>query len=163
VAKWTEAAIRAHYRKAKRRGWIPHFLEGARLTGERVEVLMAVASRESNMENIRGDFRNGRYNGYSLMQLDVGSHPQWIASGAWQDVRQAVIKGAEALREKRRQILRNEGRRVEYGPKNRRRVFVGSTVGIDLDWVALAAYRRVTRIAGRRGATTAATCSSAPR
>jgi hypothetical protein len=140
VAKWTEDAIRAHYRKAKRRGWIPYFVEASRATGERVEVLMAVASRESNMENIRGDFRNGRYNGYSLMQLDIGSHPVWIRSGAWQDVRSAVLKGAQALAEKRAQIRRNQGRHVQYGPRNRRRVFVGSVVGIDEDRTALAAY-----------------------
>jgi hypothetical protein len=103
--RWTEADLKRQFRYAKQKGWIPYFRASAASIDEPPELLLAIASRESNVKNIKGDLRNGRYNGYSLMQLDIGSHPAWIASGAWKDVRQAIQKGAEAYAEKRQQIL----------------------------------------------------------
>lgn len=66
---------------------------------------MAVASRESNMSNIKGDFHDDAYHGFSLMQLDINSHRVWIEAGKWQDVRAAIDKGCAALAEKRDQIV----------------------------------------------------------
>ena len=39
------------------------------------------------------------------MQLDINSHREWIESGAWQNVEQAIDRGARALKEKRDQIV----------------------------------------------------------
>src|SRR5687768_1418558 len=89
---------------AKLRGWIPYFQAAAEKHGFSTSDLMAIASRESNLKNIKGDFHDGQYHGFSLMQLDIRSHREWIHSGKWQDVETAIHKGAEALAEKRAQI-----------------------------------------------------------
>lgn len=91
---------------AKLRNWIPYFQKSAANHGFTTADLMAIASRESNMKNIKGDFHDNQYHGFSLMQLDIRSHREWIESGKWQDVQTAIEKGAAALAEKRAQILK---------------------------------------------------------
>jgi hypothetical protein len=41
------------------------------------EILMAIASRETNMRNIIGDGGHG----YGIMQIDDRSFPEWCNSG----------------------------------------------------------------------------------
>src|ERR1041385_3790661 len=102
----TRKELKAQYEQAKLRGWIPYFQSAARMYKFAVADLMGIASRESNMKNIKGDFHDGQYHGFSLMQLDIRSHREWIESGQWQDVQTAILKGAQALAEKRDQILK---------------------------------------------------------
>lgn len=110
---WTRRDLERQFAYAKAQGWLAHFKSSAEATGFDTAELMAIASRETNMRNIKGDFRAGVWHGYSLMQLDIGSHAAWISSGAWQDVKQAIQKGAEALAEKRAEIRRNLGKLVK--------------------------------------------------
>jgi hypothetical protein len=98
--------LQNQYEYAKLRGWIPYFINAAAKHGFSIADLMGIGSRESNMKNIKGDFHDGQYHGFSLMQLDIRSHREWIESGKWQDVATAIDKGAEALAEKRDQILK---------------------------------------------------------
>jgi hypothetical protein len=102
----TRKELKAQYEQAKLRGWIPYFQSAARMYKFAVADLMGIASRESNMKNIKGDLHDGQYHGFSLMQLDIRSHREWIESGQWQDVQTAILKGAQALAEKRDQILK---------------------------------------------------------
>jgi uncharacterized protein (DUF697 family) len=94
------------YNRAKRNGWLKMFRDSADKYGFTTEDVMGVSSRESNMQNIKGDFRDGIYNGFSLMQLDIHSHRKWIESGKWQDVASAIDRGCMALAEKREQIIK---------------------------------------------------------
>lgn len=101
-----KSILKPQYEQAKLRGWIPHFAKAGQNHGFATADLMAIASRETNMKNIKGDFRDGYFHGFSLMQLDIDSHREWIESGKWQDVATAIEKGAAALAEKRAQIVR---------------------------------------------------------
>lgn len=105
--------IAHQYNRAERLGWIPFFREHAAAYGFRTEDILAIASRESNLQNIKGDYHDGAYHGYSLMQLDIGSYRAWIKSGKWEnDVSGAIKKGCEALAEKRDQIEKASKQKV---------------------------------------------------
>lgn len=140
MSNWTVADLRRQYSSAKANGWIPFFVAAAATIPDEnfdAATLMGVASRETNMRNIRGDFRGGVYHGYSLMQLDIGSHKEWIESGAWKDVRQAIEKGASALDEKRRGIVEGQGRPL----RARAGSFTGPVITPDeIKHTSLAAY-----------------------
>jgi hypothetical protein len=64
--------------------------------------LIAIASRESNMEQKIGDNQNG----YSVMQIDRRSFPIFVASGKWRDPAQAIDMGAKVLDSKRTELRR---------------------------------------------------------
>jgi hypothetical protein len=102
-------AIKIHFRRAVNAGWVDHFKNAAAGFGFPVEVLMAIASRETNMRNIVGDVRNGLPHGYGLMQVDIGSFPNWCKSGAWKDPAQSILKGTEILAGKRNWLANNVG------------------------------------------------------
>jgi hypothetical protein len=104
MAKFTKAELKKEYQRAKSLDWIPAFIEAANDKNFPPEVLMGIASRETNMENIKGDFRGGIYHGYGICQIDIGSYPDWIKSGAWHNPIEGIKKGAEVLAEKRRRL-----------------------------------------------------------
>src|SRR4051794_19622397 len=97
--------LKTQFEYAKLRGWIPYFVAAGAKHGFSTADLMGIASRESNLKNVKGDFHDGQYHGFSLMQLDIRSHREWIESGKWQDVESAIHRGAAALAEKRTQIV----------------------------------------------------------
>lgn len=116
------------YNRAKQNGWIESFKLAANQYKFLVEDVMGIASRESNMKNIAGDFHDGKAHGFSLMQLDIGSHKAWIESGAWKDANKAIYKGVEALAAKRDIIVKaskqssavikfRSGKTVRFTPK----------------------------------------------
>jgi hypothetical protein len=122
MAKFTKAELKKEYQRAKANDWIPAFIEAANDKKFPPEVLMGIASRETNMENIKGDFRGGIYHGYGLMQIDVGSYPDWIKSGAWHNPLEGIKKGAEVLAEKRREVAnaaKASGQRLTEGALER--------------------------------------------
>jgi soluble lytic murein transglycosylase-like protein len=90
------------YDRAKAAGWLPYFQASAATHGFGPDLLMAIASRETNMRDIKGDFRGGVYHGYSLMQVDIGTDPAfchaWVAD---QNVDQSIERGAQILAGKR--------------------------------------------------------------
>lgn len=104
--------IKQHFEKALQKGWIKFFAAAALKYDFPLALVMAIASRETNMSNIKGDFRkskhfpNGGYHGYGIMQVDVGTDPGWIASGAWQRVDEAIMHGTKILDSKRDELNR---------------------------------------------------------
>ena len=90
----TEAQLEHQYQSAKREGWIPDFSDAG--YGVSAEVLMGVASRETNMQNIIGD----RGHGHGIMQIDDRSFPHWCATQKWRDVGEGIKMGAFVLRSK---------------------------------------------------------------
>lgn len=91
------SGLKLQYNYAKSQGWLIHFANAAAKFGHTTADLMAIASRESNIKNIIGD--NGH--GYSLMQLDIRSYPEFCKSGKWKDAEASIFKGASALAAKR--------------------------------------------------------------
>jgi len=69
-----------------------------------VELLLAIGSRETNLDpqyqSHPGDFGHG----FSMWQIDIRSFAEWIKTGAWRDVGAAVMKAAEILDSKRSAI-----------------------------------------------------------
>jgi hypothetical protein len=95
----SELGLRSQFNRAKAAGWLPFFMSGD--YGMRGPILMGIASRESNLSQVVGDYGlDGRPNGFSLMQIDKRSYPEWVASGKWKDVGTAVKMGAFVLRSK---------------------------------------------------------------
>jgi hypothetical protein len=102
--------IKQEFDAAVAAGWLPAFEKAAQTYNLPVALLMAIASRETNMCNIEGDFYEGQYHGYGLMQIDIGSFPDWVKSGAWTSPAESIAKGAEVLDGKRAEIEQGQGK-----------------------------------------------------
>lgn len=70
------AAVRRHFAVAQRNNWLPLFAEASRDYGVPVEILLAIASRETSMGTfgLRADGSNGR-GMVGIMQLNRRYHP----------------------------------------------------------------------------------------
>jgi hypothetical protein len=102
--------VKQHYEKAKQRGWIPFFIAAGKKYNFEPALLMAIASRETNMSNILGDHRyNARlgrivWNGYGIMQVDINTDETWCLSGKWKNVDEAIMHGTHILDGKRNEL-----------------------------------------------------------
>lgn len=98
--------ISQHFEKALQRGYIPLFEAAATRYDFPTSFLMALASRETNMTNMKGDFRGGIYHGFGIIQVDIGTAREWCESGKWQDVGEAIMKGTSILAGKRNELVK---------------------------------------------------------
>ena len=119
---------------AKTEGWLPFFAKSGADYDFEPALLMAIASRETNMRNIIGDGGHG----YSLVQIDVRSFPDWCHSGAWHNVASAIDMGAHVLDGKRTQIGHGVGQAFAIGGQH----FIGAhfPTTADLIHVSVACY-----------------------
>jgi len=131
---WRPRDIKIQFERARRNGWDAHFAHAAHDYDFTVSVLMAVASRETNMQNIVGDGGHG----YGIMQIDDRSFPDWCHSGIWKDVHAAILKGAQVLDSKREAIRAGQGKRLRVGDKS----YVGAQIASNADLlrISLASY-----------------------
>jgi len=111
------AYVAQQFAYAKAQGWLPFFAASASRFHIAPAVLMAIASRETNMRNIVGDGGHG----YGVMQIDDRSFPDWCHSGAWGQPAASIDKGAEVLAGKCLQISHGVGQRLSVGGRQ----FVG--------------------------------------
>jgi Transglycosylase SLT domain len=84
--------------RARNNGWIPFFSEAAQKFNFSLPLLIAIASRETNIKNIIGDSGHG----HGIMQIDDRSFPDFTNSDRAKDPRQNILKGGEVLSGKRR-------------------------------------------------------------
>lgn len=101
---WTPADLEKQYRNAALRGWIHYFRKAGMTYGFDASFLLAIASRETNVQNIMGDWRDGSYRGYGLMQIDVGTDPAFCAKWRPEQVDGSIERGAAILAVKRKQL-----------------------------------------------------------
>ncbi len=134
VANWTKSDLQRQFQAAKTRGWLPHFQKAAKDYEFPPELLLGIASRETNMKNIVGDGGHG----YGVMQIDDRSYPDWCHSGGWKDVNACIQKGALVLDGKREQIRSGEGKSLKIGGATFRGA--PSVSDTDLIRVSVAAY-----------------------
>lgn len=99
--------IASQYETAKNSNWLDFFEEAHEKYNLPVELLLAIASRESGMRNIVGD--HGR--GFGLMQIDSGAFPLWCKTDAWQNPRNGIFKGALVLSDNIKTVHRLQGKR----------------------------------------------------
>src|SRR5262245_45037615 len=111
MSNWTKADLKREFDRAVDGDWIAHFRQAAADYSFPVEVLLAIASRETNMRNIVGDGGHG----FGIMQIDDRSFPDWCHSGAWKDVGAGVKKGALVLDSKREQVRNGQGKNLSVG------------------------------------------------
>lgn len=111
MANWSVKDLTNQYNRAKRLGWLPHVADAASAFGHTPWDLLAVGSRESNLDpkylRITGDHGNG----FGPWQVDKRYFPEWTRTDAWKDPREAVFKGADILARKRQEILDTKGKR----------------------------------------------------
>ena len=104
--------IEQHFEKALQRGYIPMFAAAAKAYDFPLALVMAIASRETNMTNMKGDYRFNKrlgkkvYNGYGIMQVDINTDENWCLSGKWANVADAIMHGVSILDGKRDDLNR---------------------------------------------------------
>lgn len=118
MPNWTKNDLKRQYTRIAGAGWIDFFKTAGTDYDFDPLLLMAIASRETNIRNIVGD--NGH--GYGIMQIDDRSFPEWCHSGVWRDPEQAILKGAHVLDGKRTNVQKNQGKKVKFGDKT----FIGA-------------------------------------
>jgi hypothetical protein len=138
---WTKANLKAQFDRAVAEGWLPVFKKYAELHGWPVEIVLAVASRETNMRNIKGDFRGGVFHGFGLMQVDRGTDAEF-AKGGWEDPERSIKRGVEILSEKRDSLVKNAGKTLTIRDSrgNRVSLAVPKVPDSDLLKVVIAMY-----------------------
>jgi Transglycosylase SLT domain len=111
MANWTERGLTKQFERVKKNGWIRFFKSAAERYQFPPEILLAIASCETNMRNIIGDGGHG----YGIMQIDDRSFPEWCNSGLWKDVNASIQKGALVLHSKQQTIRNGQGKRLKVG------------------------------------------------
>lgn len=141
----TEA--KKQFNRVKAKGWLPHFEEAvAKFTKGYFDVadLIAIASRETELNPIWLTKPGDGGNGYGLMQADLRSFPEWIKTGKWKDAREGILKGAEILMQKWRDTQTGIGvkRGVRSSKTGKTSYFIGKDVGQgkEAQQVTIAAY-----------------------
>ncbi len=101
MSQWTNADLKAQFDSAVANGWMQFFEASAAQYGFDVELLLAIASRETNMRNIKGDFRGGVWHGYGIMQVDIGTNPTFCNAWTDSDVEGSIDCGTKILQGKK--------------------------------------------------------------
>lgn len=133
--------LKSQYSRVKKAGWLPIIARAAELSGSTTAHWLAFGSRESNLKNIRGDFRNGIWNGFGPVQVDVGTDPlfarNWSA-GSLDSIERGFKRGAEIYNLKKNQIINGQGKKLKVRSKN----FTGKkpVAADDLRRLSTAAY-----------------------
>ena len=103
--------VEREFGAAKANGWLPAFAKAGTDYQFRTALLLAIASRETNMRNIVGDGGHG----YGLMQIDIRTDPDFATSGGWRNVPHSIERGAQILDQKRSAILHGQGASLSVG------------------------------------------------
>ena len=101
MPNWTQTDLKKQLSHATSGGWIPYFDAAAQLNHFTTEFLLAIASRETNLLNIKGDFHDGVYHGFGIMQVDVGTDPEFCANWTSDQVEGSIQRGTKILAGKR--------------------------------------------------------------
>ncbi len=87
---------KTEYDYAKVLGWLEYFEASAKKYQLEISLLLAIASRETNIRNILGDYGHGA----GVMQVDIGTDREFVTSGEWRDVAKSIDRGTAILSEK---------------------------------------------------------------
>ncbi|XYD06802.1 N-acetylmuramoyl-L-alanine amidase [Methylobacterium sp. NMS12] len=103
---WTPNDLRQQYENTDSEGWLPFFEDAGERYGFDPALLLAVASRETNIRQIVGDGGHGR----GIMQIDDRYHIAFVQSGRWRDPRENILQGAAILAKAQADIEGAQGR-----------------------------------------------------
>jgi soluble lytic murein transglycosylase-like protein len=97
IQTWSENSITAEFNRVKISGWLPLFQNAATAIKLPTELLLAIASRETNMRNIKGDLHADGYHGFGIMQVDIGTDREFCCNWDPTDVQRSIERGAQIL------------------------------------------------------------------
>jgi membrane-bound lytic murein transglycosylase MltF len=109
MPKWTNRDLDIQFSRAVNLGWLEVFKKASKDFDLPVEVLLAIASRETNLNPKYQQQTGDGGHGHSIMQIDDRSYPDFCNSGDWKDINLAIQKGASVLEEKRKSIRAAKG------------------------------------------------------
>lgn len=133
----TRHDLEIQFRRVVQNGWLAWFQREAKRAGTTTAHLLGIGSRETNLKNIRGDFRGGQYHGFGVMQVDIGTDPGYARHWTPQNVEPSIVRGIDIYLGKVADIRSCVGRRSIV----RGRSFTGKPVDPeDLRRIATAAY-----------------------
>ena len=108
--------IRLQFKRAEKLGWLPYFEEavGAYTHGIfDAADLMAIASRETNLDPKWLKKPGDGGNGFGLMQADKRSFPEFTKGDGWKDARTGILFGAKVLMQKWEDYRANVGKQAK--------------------------------------------------
>lgn len=98
------------YRSARDAGWITLCIEAAEFYGQDAATILAIGSRETDLNpkylKVPGD--NGH--GFGLTQADIRSNRAWVEAGLWKDARECFFFTAKGLRDRIAHFRNLEGK-----------------------------------------------------
>lgn len=110
----TKAQAKKQFDRAEKLGWLPYFQEAAEITEGLYDMadLMAIGSRETNLDPKWLTKAGDHGNGFGLMQADRRSFPEFTKGDGWKDARTGIIFGAKVLMQKQADYEKNVGKTV---------------------------------------------------
>lgn len=144
--KEPKAELIKQFERARRLNWLPFFVEAVKThTSDHFDAadLLAVGSRETNLDPKWLTKAGDRGNGFGLLQADARSFPEWIKTGKWRDAREGILMGARVLMQKwtDTQNCINKRATVRSSKSGTIFTFIGKRVaGAEAQTVAIAAY-----------------------
>lgn len=136
----TRSQLIAQYNRAKKLLWVEHFREAANaITPGLFDTadLMAIGSRETNLDPKWLTKKGDGGHGAGLMQIDDRSFPLFTNSDKWKDARLGILYGATVLRQKWDDLENTAGKSLKF----KGNAFTGPrVVGIVAQQIAIAAY-----------------------
>src|SRR5687768_16030200 len=141
----TRQQLTAQYNRAKKLLWVEHFREASNTETPNLfdtADLMAIGSRETNLDPKWLTKKDDNGHGAGLMQIDDRSFPDFTNSTKWKDARLGILYGARVLKQKWDDLQKNAGKRLSVSDrKGNRYTFTGPHVaGITAQQIAIAAY-----------------------
>ena len=135
--QWTTEQLKSQYQSSVQRGWIAFFANAAIECGFDISVLLGIASRESNIQQIVGDGGHG----HGIMQIDDRFYSDFISSGQWKQPQSNIEKGATILEATLKTISASQGKTLTITISGRKVNFVGKPLSQqELLQTAIAAY-----------------------
>lgn len=124
------ADLRKQYERAKKLGWLTPIENAASAYNFPVELILAIGSRETNLDPKYLKVSGDRGNGFSPFQVDRRSYPDWVNSGKWTNIAESAVQCCRVLAEKQAEVVREARARVVKLTTN------------ELTRIAVAAYNR---------------------
>lgn len=97
MPNWTVNDLKTQFDQTRLNNWLDYFAASGAANNWKVEILLAIASRESNVSSILGDGGHG----HGIMQIDDRYFPDFCNSDDWKDPGKNIEKGASILSGKR--------------------------------------------------------------
>jgi hypothetical protein len=116
----SERDLRRQLERIRKDNWLAWFQESARRQGTTTAELLALGSRETNLKNIRGDFRGGVYHGFGVLQVDIGTDPDYCRNWTPKNVEPSIRRGSEILASKLTQVVKGQNKTLSVLARRKR-------------------------------------------